>query len=230
MLRVVAGLGLIALFVSLDAPAGSQSATRSCVVVADGRGVHRWAAGSAADCGTRLSPASTYKIPHALIGLETGVVTATSVEKWDGTNDAHQAKWNQDHTVLSAMKPSVLWFFQKMAPRIGAARAKVWLDRFEYGNRDTSGPVDRYWVNGTLRISPDEQLAFLRKFYDGTLPLSKAHVDSVIGALEQAPGTSRTRGASIDSMPPGKTASRSTRRPARRQFPRARASAGWSAG
>ena len=27
------------------------------------------------DCGVRLSPASTYKIPHALIALETGAVT-----------------------------------------------------------------------------------------------------------------------------------------------------------
>ena len=32
-------------------------------------------------CSTRLSPASTFKIPHALVALETGVVTAQSVEK-----------------------------------------------------------------------------------------------------------------------------------------------------
>ena len=40
-----------------------------------------------------------------------------------------------------------------------------------------------------MRISPDEQLAFLKKFYDASLPISPAHVDRVKGALEQAPGT-----------------------------------------
>jgi beta-lactamase class D len=36
-------------------------------------------------CSTRLSPASTFKIPHALVALETGVVTIDAVERWDGT-------------------------------------------------------------------------------------------------------------------------------------------------
>ena len=162
---------------------------RSCFVVAEGRGApQRWA-GFRADCDTQLPPASTYKIPHALIGLETGVITTSTVEKWDGVKHPDQPKWNLDHTVLSSMKPSVLWFFQRMAPRIGAARAREWLQRFQYGNADTSGPIERYWVNGTLRVSPNEQLAFLRKFYDGDLPVSKAHVDAVIGAMMQAPGT-----------------------------------------
>lgn len=170
-------------------PAHAQKATaHSCMVVLDAGETQRWN-GTAADCATRLSPASTYKIPHALIGLETGVITATTVEKWYGVKHPDQPKWNQDHTVLSAMRPSVLWFFQAMAPKIGAARAHDWLQRFAYGNTDTSGSITQYWLNGHLRISPDEQLAFVRKFYDGTLPVSKVHLEQVRGALEQAPGT-----------------------------------------
>ena len=91
--------------------------------------------------------------------------------------------------MLSAMRPSVLWFFQRMAPRIGAERAREWLQRFAYGNADTSGPITLYWVNGRLRISPDEQLAFLTKFYAGTLPVRKEHVDRLKDAMVQAPGT-----------------------------------------
>lgn len=166
----------------------AQEALRACVVVIDAGKADRWS-GSAEECATRLSPASTYKIPHALIGLETRAVTATTIEKWDGTAYPNQAKWNTDHTVLSAMRPSVLWFFQRMAPRIGADRAREWLERFDYGNRDTSGPVTTYWVNGTLRISPDEQLAFLKKFYDGALPVARVHLDQVKGSMFQAPGT-----------------------------------------
>jgi beta-lactamase class D len=163
--------------------------THSCVVVSDNGGPpQRWN-GSAAECATRLSPASTYKIPHALIGLETGVITETTVEKWDGVRHPEQPKWNLDHTVFSAMRPSVLWFFQRMAPRIGVARAREWLERFGYGNTDTSGQITLYWVNGRLRISPDEQLAFLTKFYGGTLPVKKDYVDHLKDAMRQAPGT-----------------------------------------
>lgn len=181
---VTAALALFA----LATIATAQKTTHRCVVVVDNGVAARWA-GSAEDCSTRLSPASTYKIPHALIGLETGVITTSTVEKWDGVQHPEQPKWNRDHTVLSAMKPSVLWFFQRMAPKIGAARAHEWLQRFAYGNADTSGDITRYWVNGTLRVSPDEQLAFLQKFYDGTLPVSKTNIDQLKGAMEQAPGT-----------------------------------------
>jgi beta-lactamase class D len=164
-------------------------AVHSCVVVSENGGPPQRFNGSSSECATRLSPASTYKIPHALIGLETGAITETTVETWDGVPRPDQPKWNQDHTVFSAMRPSVLWFFQKMAPRIGADRAREWLERFAYGNSETSGPITQYWVNGRLRISPDEQLVFLSKFYGGTLPVKKASVDRLKDALQQAPGT-----------------------------------------
>ena len=121
---------VVLLFAIVAAAAGAQPGTaHSCVVVAESSAIQRWN-GSAAECATRLSPASTYKIPHALIGLETGVITEDTIEKWDGVRRPAQPKWNQDHTVLSAMRPSVLWFFQAMAPRIGVARAHEWLQRF----------------------------------------------------------------------------------------------------
>jgi beta-lactamase class D len=167
----------------------AQTAVHSCVVVSENGGVpQRWN-GSATECATRLSPASTYKIPHALIGLQTGVITETTVEKWDGVSRPNQPKWNLDHTVFSAMKPSVLWFFQRMAPRIGADRAREWLRRFSYGNADASGPITLYWVNGQLRISPDEQLVFLNKFYGGTMPVKAIYVERLKDAMSQAPGT-----------------------------------------
>ena len=188
-LRRTVTVAIIAWLVIAPATLSAQRAAHSCVVVSDNGGTPQQWNGSAADCSTRLSPASTYKIPHALIGLETGAITETTVEKWDGVKHPDQPKWNLDHTVFSAMKPSVLWFFQRMAPRIGAERAHEWLQRFAYGNADTSGPITMYWVNGRLRISPAEQLAFLTKFYGGTLPVKKIYVDHLQEAMRQAPGT-----------------------------------------
>jgi beta-lactamase class D len=170
-----------------DGAAAQKAARRSCVVLQP-------LAGNApprqfGECGVRLSPASTYKIPHALIALETGAVTLDSVEKWDGTRHARQAEWNRDHTVISALRPSVLWLFQRIAPRIGAERATAWLDTFEYGNRKVSGPITQYWVDGSLAISPLEQAGFLRRFYQGTLPVQRRYIDAVREGLEQRPGT-----------------------------------------
>ena len=91
--------------------------------------------------------------------------------------------------VISALRPSVLWFFQRIAPRIGADRMKDWLDRFEYGNRDVSGPISEYWITGRLLISPREQVAFLDLFYSEKLPVSVAHIRAVREGLQQQPGT-----------------------------------------
>ncbi len=119
-------------------------------------------------------PASTFKIPHALIALETGVVADTDKEviRWDGVvRDIEE--WNRDHTLRTAMQYSVVPVFQQIANRIGAERMKQYVDAFEYGNRDIGGALDRFWLDGNLRISALEQIEFLKRFYNGDLPVSK---------------------------------------------------------
>jgi beta-lactamase class D len=155
-------------------------------------------------CDVPLPPASTFKIPHALLALESGVVTAASVERWDGTRHPAQPSWDQDHTVLSAMRPSVLWFFQRIAPRVGADRMRGWLTSLGYGNADTSGPITEYWINGRLRVSVNQQLQFLARFYAGDLPVAAAHITAVREALNQKPGTiQNARGVHPMTIGPG---------------------------
>jgi beta-lactamase class D len=172
---------------SINGIAGAQT-LHECVVLYDVNAKTTWQS-DADECATRLSPASTFKIPHALVALETGVVTPTAVEKWDGTPHPQQPLWDRDHTVLSAMKPSVLWFFQRIAPRIGAQRIHEWLRKWEYGNADASGDITRYWVNGTLRVSPVEQVRFLQRFYARELHVRDTYARLVEEALAQKPGT-----------------------------------------
>jgi len=119
-------------------------------------------------------PASTFKIPHALIALETGVVADTDKEviRWDGVPREIE-EWNRDHTLRTAMQYSVVPVFQQIANRIGAERMKQFVDAFDYGNRDIGGALDRFWLDGNLRISPLEQIEFLQRFYSGELPVSK---------------------------------------------------------
>jgi beta-lactamase class D len=127
---------------------------------------------------TRFLPASTYKIPHTLIALETGVASGPDFPlAWDRTVAPHQpwwpAVWTRDHTLRTALPNSVVWYYQELARRIGSARMQVYVDQFEYGNREVSGGIDRFWLTGGLRISPEEQVAFLRRFYFGELGVSE---------------------------------------------------------
>jgi hypothetical protein len=49
--------------------------------------------------------------------------------------------------------------------------------KFSYGNRDTSGGIDLFWQNSSLRISADEQVEFLKAFYQERLPVAKRSLD-----------------------------------------------------
>ena len=115
----------------------------------------------------RFSPCSTFKIPNSLIGLETGVIPGPDfVLPWDGTH-YEIAAWNRDHDLRSAIANSVVWYYRELARRVGLARMKEYVERFSYGNQDLSGGVDRFWLGSSLRISPEEQVAFLRRFETG---------------------------------------------------------------
>lgn len=119
-------------------------------------------------------PFSSFKIPNTLIGLETGVIPDEQFAlKWDGTVRAVDS-WNRDHDLPSAMKHSAVWFYQEVARRIGEEQMTSWVARLGYGNREVHGAVEAFWLDdGSIRISPREQVAFLRRLLAGELPVSK---------------------------------------------------------
>jgi len=124
--------------------------------------------------GQAFLPASTFKIPNSLIALETGVVgdPDTDIFRWDGVKRSIEA-WNQDHTLRSAIAASVVPVYQEIARRIGAERMQKYLDLFEYGNRNIGGGIDQFWLTGSLRIDPIEQIDFVDRLRRGALPVSK---------------------------------------------------------
>lgn len=79
-------------------------------------------------------PASTFKIMNAMIGLETGVIPDENyVIPWDGTQYPVK-EWNKDHTLKSAVKYSVVWYFQELARRVGKDKIQHFVDAVGYGN------------------------------------------------------------------------------------------------
>lgn len=118
-------------------------------------------------------PASTFKIVNSIIALETGVIKELSdTISWDGVKRPIES-WNASTDMKTAYKNSTVWFYQEIARRIGEQRMKEWLHKLHYGNETISGGIDQFWLTGDLRISPIQQLYFLKKIVERKLPISE---------------------------------------------------------
>ena len=124
-------------------------------------------------CRAAFLPASTFKIPNSLIGLETGVIRdADYVIRWDGVRREIEP-WNRDHTLRSAIAVSCVPYYQELARRVGGATMKKYVDSLGYGNADISAGIDRFWLSGgSFRITSFEQIDFLRRLQAERLPIS----------------------------------------------------------
>jgi beta-lactamase class D len=176
---------LLACSLLAAATIGAQSVSPSSCFLLDEIGVGQVRRNPSAACGTRLSPASTFKIPHALAALDAGVVSGPDEKlTWDGSPRPYES-WRRDHTLASAMRNSVLWYFQRIAEKLGMAREREYLKRFDYGNADPSSGLTTFWLGESLLISPDEQQRFLLRLFNDDLRVSKAAMKTVRQILVQ---------------------------------------------
>jgi beta-lactamase class D len=121
----------------------------------------------------RLLPASTFKIVNSLIGLETGkIVDEKMVIKWDGIKRPRE-EWNKDMDMEEAFKVSCVPYYQEVARRIGRDTMKLWLDSLHYGNQQIGNRIDSFWLDNSLKVSPDEQLGLVQRLYFDQLPFQK---------------------------------------------------------
>lgn len=151
-----------------------------------------WVRFHPAQCRERTSPCSTFKIPNSLIFLETGVVTGPDVTvKWDGQRRPIE-EWNRDQTLRSAIAVSCVWYYQMHAALVGMERYQQIMPKLAYGNGDLSGGVTQFWLESSLKISPDEQVGFLRRMHARQLPFAAKHVDTVLDIMKLAERGDRT--------------------------------------
>ena len=128
-------------------------------------------------------PASTFKIVNALIGLQTGKITNDSmVIKWDSI-ERNIPGWNRDLSMYQAFRVSSVPYFQEVARRIGIDTMQHWLDTLKYGSRKITGPIDSFWLNNTIKITPDEQLGLVKRLYFDQLPFYKTYQGMVKNAM-----------------------------------------------
>jgi bla regulator protein BlaR1 len=122
-------------------------------------------------CDTRITPVSTFNIPISLMGYDSGILRDEHTPKLpfrEGYADWIPA-WRTDTDPASWIKNSVVWYAQQITGQLGEQRFQRYLASFGYGNQDASGDAGAHnglrlsWLNSSLKISPDEQLAFLRR-------------------------------------------------------------------
>ena len=134
-------------------------------------------------------PASTFKIVNSLIGLQTGVISSDSmVIKWDSIQ-RNVVAWNKDLSMYEAFRVSAVPYYQEVARRIGKQRMEFWMDTVNYGAgaKDTvfriSTAIDTFWLDNTLKITPDEELGLVKMLYFNQLPFFKAYQEKVKQAM-----------------------------------------------
>ncbi|MBS1620841.1 MAG: class D beta-lactamase [Bacteroidetes bacterium] len=128
-------------------------------------------------------PASTFKIVNSLIGLQTGKITNDSmVIKWDGITRKIDT-WNKDLTMYDAFRVSSVPYFQEVARRIGKDTMQAWLDTLAYGSKKIKSRVDSFWLDNSLKVTPDEELGLVKRLYFNQLPFFKYNQEIVKKAM-----------------------------------------------
>jgi len=137
---------------------------------------------------TRYRPASTFKIPNALIALDAGLVSGPDeVFRWNGERRAFSV-WEKDMTLKEAMRLSAVPVFQEIARRVGLERMRGRVADLNYGNREIGGGVDRFWLDGPLEITAFEQADFLERLVARRLPVSEAAVVTTRELIRKSDG------------------------------------------
>jgi beta-lactamase class D len=164
------------------------------------------------DCTNRVTPASTFKIAISLMGYDSGFLQdehAPALPFRDGYA-SWRPSWRQTTDPTHWIAESVVWFSQQVTQSFGEARFQRYVDAFDYGNKDLSGNAGKHdglteaWLSASLRISPLEQVAFLRKLVDRQLPVTDHAIEmtSRITLAATLPGGWEVHGKTGTGAPP----------------------------
>lgn len=130
-------------------------------------------------------PASTFKIPNSIIGLETkNLKDEKTIFKWNGEQRAFSI-WEKDLTLKEAFQKSCVPCYRELARKIGIKRMNKYLAELDFGRMDVNkGNLDNFWLIGQSKISPFQQIGFLKRLYNNELKISKSTNETVKSILK----------------------------------------------
>ncbi len=147
-----------------------------------------------ADCKTRYSPNSIFKIISTLEGLECGAVTSeTSTMNYNG-NTYPIESWNANLNLKEAFQNSCVWYYRQLIDKIGEETMKKGLEEIGYGNCDISEwngsglastkDTNGFWLGSSLKISPLEAVNVTSKIFEGKSKYSKKNISILKNIME----------------------------------------------
>lgn len=183
---------LAAALAGLTLIAPARAATTLCTLIADlSTGAMLLDQGEG--CDTPTTPASTFKVPLAVIGFDSGFLADANnpvLPFQQGYADWGGDEWRQPTDPRRWMDYSVVWYSQRITHALGAATLARYATAFSYGNADFAGDpgadngLDRAWISSSLKLTPREQLAFVTRLFNRQLPVSAAAMESTIAILQ----------------------------------------------
>jgi beta-lactamase class D len=136
-------------------------------------------------CEQRVSPASSFKIPLALMGFDAAILQDQHEPVWPYLPEYEALlashKTNVDPTTW--LWDSVVWYSQQLTSQLGKTNFARYVEIFNYGNKDVSGDpgldngLTHAWLSSSLSISAEEQIAFLYKMRKRQFSLSTKAYD-----------------------------------------------------
>lgn len=150
--------------------------------------------------GAGFVPASTFKIPNSLIAIEAGVARDVDSQTFAYSGQPFLVRGrpflppqcNEEVTLRTAFKFSCVPVYQELARRIGMDSYRKAFGDLDYGRADLSGQrVDSFWLDEQgHKVTAEEQVRFLTRFYRGQVPFSRRTQDLVkdIMVTEKEPG------------------------------------------
>lgn len=189
---LVAAISLLAVATAEAEP----SAPLSCTVVADldsGKVVSR-----SGICDRRFSPVSSFKLALAIMGFDSGILRGPHDPVWELKTSFNASQREQVYKKVDPalwVKDSIVWFSQQLTTKLGKERFAGYVTGFDYGNMDVGGDagagngLTHAWLMSSLRISPDEQIRFLRRFLRHELPVSDRAVALTEATIATYPGS-----------------------------------------
>jgi beta-lactamase class D len=146
------------------------------------------------NCTDRVTPASTFKVALSVMGYDAGYLKDAHTPTlpfqqgyvdWGGDN------WKQPTDPVRWLKYSVVWYSQQITKTLGQDKLRDYATKFAYGNADFSGDpgknngLERAWIASSLKISPLEQVAFLRKLVQQQLPVNPDAMSKTLAIVDQ---------------------------------------------
>ncbi len=158
-------------FVSATLPISSVASdeveTLKCTIIADAiTGNTLYETG---ECARRVSPCSSFKLPLAIMGFDSGILQSPKSPTWELKPEYNPSPRDRTYKqVYPALwqSDSVVWFSQQLTSRLGVDRFTEYVKKFEYGNQDVSGDSGKHngltqsWLMSSLTISPKSKFSF----------------------------------------------------------------------